>query len=63
CISEVMVVTDEMRQLITEHAPYTKIRECARRNGMQTLYDSAIKKVEAGLSSLEEALSITIGAD
>ena len=63
CISEVMVVTDEMRQLITEHAPYTKLRECARRNGMQTLYDSAIKKVEAGLSSMEEALSITIGAD
>jgi len=63
CISEVMIINDEIRQMITEHAPYHKIREAAKNSGMQTLYDSGIKKVEAGLSSLEEALSITIGAE
>jgi type II secretory ATPase GspE/PulE/Tfp pilus assembly ATPase PilB-like protein len=30
---------------------------------MQTLYESAIKKVENGTTSLEEALSTTLGAD
>jgi type II secretory ATPase GspE/PulE/Tfp pilus assembly ATPase PilB-like protein len=30
---------------------------------MQTLYESGIKKVEEGITSLEEALSVTIGAE
>jgi type II secretory ATPase GspE/PulE/Tfp pilus assembly ATPase PilB-like protein len=30
---------------------------------MQTLYESAIKKVEQGITSLEEALSVTLGAE
>jgi hypothetical protein len=29
---------------------------------MRTLYESALKKVEEGLTSLEEALSVTLGA-
>lgn len=64
CISEVMLVTDEIRELIGQRASFQKIREVAKVGaGMQTLYDSALKKVEAGITSLEEALSITIGAE
>ena len=64
CISEVLVANDQIRDLITQKAPFQKIKEVARATaGMQTLYESAIKKVEAGVTSLEEALSVTMGAD
>jgi len=63
CIAEVMVSNEEIQMLINEGASFQKIREAARRVGMQTLYESAIKKVESGVTSLEEALSVTLGAD
>ena len=61
CITEVLPATDAIRSLVNERAPFQKIKEVARSEGMQTLYESAIKKVEAGITSLEEAISITIG--
>ncbi len=63
CISEVMMINEAIRELISQRAPFQKIRELARANGMQTLQESAFKKVEQGLTSLEEALSITIGVE
>jgi type IV pilus assembly protein PilB len=63
CISEAMMINKEIQDLINQRAPFQKIREVARSTGMQTLYDSAIKKVENGLISLEEAISMTLGAD
>lgn len=61
CITEVLPATDAIRELVNQRAPFQKIRDVARSEGMQTLYESAIKKVEAGITSLEEAISITIG--
>ncbi|MDD4900266.1 MAG: ATPase, T2SS/T4P/T4SS family [Candidatus Omnitrophica bacterium] len=63
CIAEVLLVNEELRALINQNAPFQKIREAARAAGMQTLYESAIKKVEEGITSLEEAFSVTLGAD
>ncbi|HTY44950.1 MAG TPA: ATPase, T2SS/T4P/T4SS family [Patescibacteria group bacterium] len=63
CISEVMIVNDTIRDLINQRASFQRVRDVARDNGMQTLYESAIKKVEDGLTSLEEALSVTLGSD
>ncbi|MCU0665755.1 MAG: Flp pilus assembly complex ATPase component TadA [Candidatus Omnitrophica bacterium] len=62
-VAEVMNTNDELKTLINEGVPYQKIRDAAKKAGMQTLYDSAIKKVEMGLTSLEEALSVAIAAD
>jgi len=61
CVAEVMPITNEIRDLISSRASFQKIREIARAAGMQTLYESAIKKVEDGITSLEEALSVTMG--
>ncbi|MCX5707174.1 MAG: ATPase, T2SS/T4P/T4SS family [Candidatus Omnitrophica bacterium] len=61
CIAEVLVATEEIKDLINLKASFQKIREVARANGMQTLYESAIKKVEEGVTSLEDALSVTLG--
>ncbi len=63
CICEVLVANEEIRDLINQRASFQKIRAVARANGMQTLYDSAIKKAEAGITSLEEALSSVLGVD
>jgi type IV pilus assembly protein PilB len=62
-VSEVMTIDREMQQLIGQRADFQRIREAAKRGGMQTLYESALKKVEAGITSLEEALSVSLGTD
>jgi type IV pilus assembly protein PilB len=63
CIAEVMIINEQIRDLISQRASFQKIREVARAGGMQTLYESSIKKVEDGITSLEEALSVTLGAE
>jgi type IV pilus assembly protein PilB len=63
CVAELMVVNNELREMIGQRASFQKIREVAKKSGMQTLYESAMKKVEQGVTSLEEALSVTLGAD
>jgi type IV pilus assembly protein PilB len=63
CISEIMILNEELKSLISQRASFQKLREVARANGMQTLYESAIKKVEEGSASLEDALSVTLGVD
>ena len=63
CVSEVLVATDSVRELINQRASFLKIREVARAAGMQTLFASALKKVEEGVTSYEEALSVAIGEE
>lgn len=63
CIAEVMIVNSQIQDLINQSASYQKIKETARACGMQTLYESSIRKVEEGITSLEEALSTTLGVD
>ena len=63
CIVEVLPVTLEIQDLINQRASFQKIREVARAAGMQTLYESGIKKVESGITSLEEIFSTTLGAE
>lgn len=63
CIAEVMVMNNEIRELIGQGVSAQKIKETCQKLGMQTLYDSALKKVESGITSLEEALSVTLGVE
>jgi type IV pilus assembly protein PilB len=63
CIGEVMIINPEIQDLINQRAGFQKIREAARQAGMQTLFESALKKVEAGVTPLEEAFSVTLGVD
>ncbi len=63
CIAEVMLVDSQIQDLINQRAPFQKIRQVAMASGMQTIYESGMKKVEAGIASLEEALSATLGVD
>ncbi len=58
-ISEVMAINDEIRNLISHSASYTEIKDAARRNEMDTLFESGMKKVESGISSVDEILGVT----
>ena len=62
-IAEVMYINEQIRELVSQRAGFQKVRDSAKANGMQTLQESALRKVEAGITSLEEALSVTVGAE
>ena len=59
-IFEIFTVDDEIRHLINENAPVSKIRQRARDLGMRTLREDGIRKVVAGLTTPEEVISATM---
>ena len=61
CIAEVMMIDDTIRKLVTEHAPYEQIRKVVDDAGMANLYLSGLKKIESGITSVDEVLSSTMG--
>jgi type IV pilus assembly protein PilB len=58
-ISEVMSINDEIRNLISRSGTYSELRDAARRNDMDTLFESGMKKVESGMTSIDEILAVT----
>ena len=60
-IYELMVTTDEVRQLAHDRASTWQLKKAALANGMATLRDDAWKKVIAGHTSVDEVLRITKG--
>lgn len=60
-IFEILVMNDELRELIHAGASIAVLREKARIAGMRTLREDGVRKVIAGLTTIEEVVSITIG--
>ena len=60
-IFEVLIVDDDVRGLILKSAPSHAVSESAVRNGMVTLREDAIQKLNEGIITLEEALSKVYG--
>jgi len=60
-IFEIFTVDDEIRHLINENAPVSKIRQRARDLGMRTLREDGIRKVAAGMTTPEEVIAATMG--
>ncbi len=58
-IFEVITVNDEIRQLALQKAPFSKIKEAARKGGMRTMGEDGIIKVKKGVTTLDEVLSAT----
>jgi type IV pilus assembly protein PilB len=63
CIGEVLFVDDQMRTHIVAGVNSQEIKKAARERGMLTLYECGLKKVQEGITSLEEALSATVGVE
>jgi len=60
-IFEIFTVDDEIRHLINENSPVSKIRQRARDLGMRTLREDGIRKVVSGMTTPEEVISATMG--
>jgi general secretion pathway protein E len=61
-ITEMLLLTDEMRELITAKEPIRKVKEVARASGTRFLRENAIDLVRDGITSLEEANRVTFVA-
>lgn len=59
-IFELIPIDADLRSLITKRASAQEIREFAKSKGYLTLWDSGIKKVEEGITSVEEVLRVTL---
>ncbi|MFA5241940.1 MAG: type IV-A pilus assembly ATPase PilB [Sulfuricella sp.] len=58
-IYQVMPITDEMSRLIMKNGTAHDIADQARREGVQDLRQAGLRKVKAGLTSLEEIEAVT----
>ncbi|EZP76339.1 type II secretion system protein E [Parageobacillus genomosp. 1] len=59
-IHELLVMTEEMRRVILNKEPFSKLRELAIKNRMIFLIDDGLLKVKQGLTTLEEVLKVAI---
>jgi general secretion pathway protein E len=58
-IAELMILTDELRELITGRAPVRQLKEAARRSGTRFLREAAFDAVKAGETTLQEINRVT----
>ncbi len=58
-ISELLDLSDQIREMIIERRPTSEIKRIARGKGMTFLRDSAMRKVRAGLTTLREVNKVT----
>lgn len=59
CIVEMMPMTEPLRRLIMKKANASEIRAKALEEGMQPMYDNGLRKVLAGVTTVEEVLRAT----
>jgi type IV pilus assembly protein PilB len=57
-IHELIVMTPEIRSLVSRHGPEDAIREAARRDGARALADDGVAKAAQGLTTLEEVARV-----
>lgn len=53
-VHEVLIINDEIRDLIYQHASLLKLTEAARATGFENISQDATKKVIAGMTSIQE---------
>jgi general secretion pathway protein E/type IV pilus assembly protein PilB len=58
---EIFLVHDGIRAMIYDHVTAARLRLQARRDGMRTMREDGIRKVLAGLTTIEEVVSVTVG--
>jgi type IV pilus assembly protein PilB len=59
-VYEVCELTKKIREMIIKKSSDDEIREVAKKEGMKTLRETAIKKVVDGITTISEALTATI---
>lgn len=62
-IAELLVMTDDFREMITARFPARRLKEAARTAGAHTLREAALDLVKAGETTLEEINRVTFVAE
>ena len=60
-IYEVLELNEEIKQLVVRNAPPYEIRMAAARCGLESLREVGVKKLFAGLTTIEEVIRVTTG--
>jgi len=58
---EIFTVNDAIQHMIFDKLPVSEMRQHARELGMRTLREDGIRKVGAGVTTLDEVLRVTMG--
>jgi general secretion pathway protein E len=58
-IFELLIVDEDIRRLILKHADSKQLGAAARKNGMRTLIEDGIAKIQAGITTFSEILRVT----
>ncbi|MBN9612952.1 MAG: Flp pilus assembly complex ATPase component TadA [Actinobacteria bacterium] len=58
-LHEVMMMTEELEHLVTEHATSSELRAAALRDGMVTLRQDGFEKAAQGVTTIEEVLRVS----
>lgn len=61
-IAEILILSDELREMIAAREPIRRIKEAAQKNGTRFLRDAALELVRKGATSLEEINRVTFVA-
>ncbi len=56
---ELLEMTDEIRELVVQGAPLSKIKAACRKNKMLYLQEQCLRKVIKGITSVEEVIRVT----
>jgi len=59
-IFEILLVTERIRQMITENLSTDRIREAALEEGMRTLRDAGLLAIYDGITAVEEVIRATV---
>lgn len=57
-LTEVLVMTDELRKLVMQHANATEISKLAIAEGMDALYQDGLRKAVEGRTTIEEVIRV-----
>ncbi|MBI2984815.1 MAG: type II/IV secretion system protein [Candidatus Kerfeldbacteria bacterium] len=57
-IFEVLPVSEAIRQLIIRRAPASEIRQRAMQDGMVTMFEDGLRKIERGVTTLDEVVRV-----
>ncbi len=58
-IMEFLVMSDNLRRMIMQHAGMGDLEEAARKEGMRTMYEDGLVKALQGQTTIEEVLRVT----
>ncbi len=58
-ITEFLVMSDDIRRLVMNHAQARQIEEQSLQEGMHTMYEDGLRKAVMGMTTIEEVLRVT----